>query len=504
MIRKLRRKIGCKTLRESLVWLRVPIMSLYSNLEKFFWCVLLAFLACFASVRVIGLQPDAALYAGLAQKILLTGDKWALSVSEEMFPRFFEHPPYFFQWGAWLMENYGASEMSAKMMGALPSFFALILLIAFVGRVWGLSLAMWTVFVLATTVHFTKYAATSMLEGPLALGVLMSAIGVYGALSLTRNWQRLLCYMLTGVGVALACAVKGVVGYGALGGALLAFVSQIFADNRSLSRFLYLPIYGSFLVGVASIPFFYWFLQTLKRPELLAWLHGYFFEQVLRSATTDRGEVFFKEAGNYIYYLEVIVTSVWPWWWTVPLALALMVKGRIPFREKSWVLWAIVSVSFFSAFLIPLSLVKYKLPHYMHPTYMLLAPLGALALSELVKLVRKGRWTFLDNPLLRWGGLLVVCVAFWIPQVRISSSSNRGQEFVRAREEILSLKSSCKILVPAEEMDPYRMAAFSLWYFQGKEWKIVKHRYPSPIAIPQDSIYWEPQGAKLWIGKACR
>src|SRR5690606_22520897 len=129
----------------------------------------------------------------------------------------------------------------------------------------------------------------SMLEGPLALGVLMAALGVYGALSLSRNWQRLLCYLFTGLGVALACSVKGIVGYGAMGGALLAFVSQIFADNRSLSRFLYLPIYGSFLVAIGSLPFLYWFLQSFKRPELLEWLHGYFFEQVLRSATTDRG-----------------------------------------------------------------------------------------------------------------------------------------------------------------------------------------------------------------------
>jgi 4-amino-4-deoxy-L-arabinose transferase-like glycosyltransferase len=455
-------------------------------------------------VRVIGLQPDAALYAGLAHKVALSREFWALSVSEELFPRFFEHPPYFFQWGAWLMQHFGSSEPTARMMGAIPSFVALILLTFFTARVWGWDIAMWTLFVLASTGHFTKYAATSMLEGPLALGVLLCGIGVYGALSLSRNWLRLGAYLWTGVGVSLACAAKGVVGLGAIGGALLAFVSQIFVDNRSLSRFLYVPIYLSFLLAAAALPFAIWFLQTLENPEMIHWLHGYFVDQVLRSATTDRGEFFFKEANNYFYYLKVIVTQLWPWWWTVPLALFWMIKGRRPFCDRPWVLWALVSLSFLSAFLIPLSLVKYKLPHYLHPTYMLMAPLGALSLSQFWARVRGERWTFLSSPYLRWVLLLLVCAFFWLPQNRISSSANRGQEFIVARKEILPLNSKCKILVPKEEMDPYRMAAFSLWYFQGREWKLIENRYRSAIAIPQNAVYWEPKSQKLLVGRECR
>jgi hypothetical protein len=53
-------------------------------------------------------------------------------------------------------------------------------------------------------------------------------------------------------------------------------------------------------------------------------------------------------------------------------------------------------------------------------------------------------------------------------------------------------------------MDAYQMAAFSLWYLQGREWKLIENRYLSAIAIPQNSIYWEPQSKKLWAGSACR
>jgi hypothetical protein len=86
-------------------------MSHYLRFEKFekiLWGVTLAFLALFASWNVIGLQPDAALYAGLSHKVWVTGEAWALRGTEGRFPLFFEHPPYFFQWGAALFFGLGS------------------------------------------------------------------------------------------------------------------------------------------------------------------------------------------------------------------------------------------------------------------------------------------------------------------------------------------------------------------------------------------------------------
>jgi 4-amino-4-deoxy-L-arabinose transferase-like glycosyltransferase len=163
-------------------------------------------------------------------------------------------------------------------------------------RVWGLNVALLTVFVAATTGHFTKYAATSMLEGPLAFGVLITSLGCYLALSSERTAQRFSGYLLLSAGILVASSVKGVVGWGAVGGVLLAFVLQIFVENRSLGRLLFVPVLGAFLFIVAAAPFLFWLLQTIKRPELLEWIHGYFFKQVLGSATTDRGEEFFRES----------------------------------------------------------------------------------------------------------------------------------------------------------------------------------------------------------------
>ncbi|MEO5667138.1 MAG: hypothetical protein ABIR96_03690 [Bdellovibrionota bacterium] len=479
-------------------------MKNYSIFEKAAWVGLVAILALFASIRVIGLQPDAALYAGLSQKILHTGEWWLLSASPEKFPKFFEHPPYFFQWGAWLMSYVGVHEWSAKSMGALPSFVAVLLVTTFCWREWGWSVAAWTVFAIATTGHFTKYASTSMMEGPLSLGVLVAAIGTYVYLYSRKNFVQLSGVLIMGVGITLACAMKGVIGLGAWGGCMLAIVGHFFLENKPLRRLFFVPFLGLSLFFFAALPFLYWLWQAVKQPALFEWLHGYFVNQVFRSATTDRGEDIFKEAHNFFYYLEVIVKNLWPWWWTVPLTLFFALRGRQDFRNPALLRWLLVSISIFSAFIVPLSLVSYKLPHYLHPTYLVMAPLAGFLLDHLARRYLLPRYAKLASPWVRWAPLLVACAVAWGRPGRVSTSENRGQEFIAARDRINGAPARCRIVVPKPTIDVYRMEAFALWYFEGREWTFTEDRLPSPIAVPSRSIYWVPPQGTLWAREDCK
>ena len=478
-------------------------MTYYSIFEKAAWLVLLAILALFATIRVIGLQPDAALYAGLSQKILHTGEWWMLSGSPEKFPKFFEHPPFFFQWGAWLMSHLGVHEWSAKMMGALPSLLALLLLAAFCAKELGWSVAAWTMFAVATTLHFTKYASTSMLEGPLALGTFVAALGTYVYLYSRLNFVQLSGVFIMAVGILIACAVKGVIGLGAWAGCLLAIVLHLFLENRPLRGLFFVPFLGFALLFSAAAPFLWWLYQVVHQPPIIEWLHGYFVNQVFRSATTDRGEAIFHEAHNHFYYLGVIVTYLWPWWWAVPLTVVLSFRKVENFRQLELLRWMLISLSFLVCFMVPLSLVSYKLPHYLHPTYLVLAPLAGISLDYLARRFMLTRVPRLADARWRWIALGLVCAAVWLRPSRVSTSANRGQEFITAGLTINSAPARCRVIVPRASIDVYRMEAFALWYLEGREWAFTEERLPSKITVPSRSIYWVPPQGLIWAREDC-
>jgi hypothetical protein len=198
------------------------------------------------------------------------------------------------------------------------------------------------------------------------------------------------------------------------------------------------------------------------------------------------------------------VRNVWPWWWAVPVALVTIFRDKKNSKAREWTLWAIVSFSMFLAFFVPLSLVSYKLPHYLHPTYLPLAPLAAKSLLMMWQRWVPRRADKYLGAYTRWALLLLAFVLLWSPVERISTSSNRGQEFVRVATDLENLNSECKVLVHVSEMDAYRMEAFALWYWKGRGWEIVDQYYPSRIAVPAMSAFWRPQTATLWAGEGCQ
>ncbi len=476
-------------------------------------------MALFAQMHLRGLQPDAALYAGLARKVFETGEGWLLAGTEGKFPKFFEHPPYFFQWGAWIFSKLGMNDATARLMGAGPAFLAMVSVLVWSWARLGWATAAWCALALASYGHFTKYAATSMLEGPLCLGVAWTGIAAFELLWMPgRSWRSAPFVLMLFAGLMISTAVKGIVGLGAWGGLFLTYGLSVLVRRKPAWK-LYLSFFPlGFCLQVAIFPLLVWAYRLFERDGLV-WIQGYFFEQVLRSATTNRGEAFFHEANNRLYFLQGFVRNGWPWWWTLPAAWCahLLSYARRnstflqPFHKPIVRYAALNGLCFLLSFLVPLSFVTYKLPHYMHPTYLLLAPSGAFFLAQgsaWLWAKARSRWKLLDAgetllPALRW--LLLVPALAWVfmraPEV--SSTPNRGQEFIRIAHLIKALDKDCELLVPEPLMDAYRMEAFTLWYFGQRNWKLVKNELSARIAVPWDSIYWNPAQNFVWGRGKC-
>ena len=484
----------------------------HSIVERCLWLAALAGLVFFGRWWVSGLQPDAALYAGLSSKILRTREMWLLEGSENRFPIYFEHPPFFYQWGSVVLKFFGESDGAARAMGGIPGCIAFLSMLIWTWARLGWLTAAMTALMLATFGHYTKFAATAMMEGPLSLGVCWTAIAAF-----ELHWRekaglkRPFFWAVLFVGLAIAGASKGIVGLGAWGALGLSLIFALLFSEREPVKVLFSILFMSVALLAVLAPLAYWGREMWNLGAGgFEYIVGYFQSQVFRSMTTNRGESFHSEAGDKLYYLKVLMKDGWPWWWTfVGGWIALILSPILRFRflnlfyalDSTYKAWALNSLAFFVSFIVPFSLVKYQLPHYLHPVYLVAMPVGA---GFLVRILPRLRFfSSLWNARVRWALLLVAGVAMFCTQRGLSTTQNRGQEFISAQEKLSKLDPDCEVVVPRDEIDVYKMECYALWYWKGRSWSFVDQKLPSKIATPTDKVYWEPSSGTLWGVGTC-
>ncbi|MBP7843243.1 MAG: hypothetical protein KA116_00365 [Proteobacteria bacterium] len=434
-----------------------------------------------------GLAPDAALYAGLSLKVLQNGEFWKISASPNMFPHFFEHPPYFFQWGSQVLSVLGVSDGAARAIGGLPSLLAFIILMSWTYIRMGQTQASICFLMLLSFGHYTKYAASSYLEGPLSAGVLLALISTYEwtfqkhSLKMKRALLASAC-----LGSALACASKGIAGLGVWGAIFL--MRWIYPKKLSWS-FVVLCLLS------AISPMLVWAYKTQPTLESDTWYFmEYLNKQVLRSFTTNRGSLLHSESGSRWTYVGVILKYGWPWWWTVPAGIYYWRKNgsQYPLITKNFGPWIVLSLLCFFSFFIPFSLSHFQLPHYLHPVYLPLAPIGAYFLAEIIP---KKYISIITHPALRWGLLLIFIILNFTVIKNLSSSANRGQEFIAVANPVNSLNSICTLYVSEKDIDLYRMESFSSWYFKNRNWKYITQ--DDHFEQLNNYIIWDPKTNSL-------
>lgn len=455
----------------------------------------------FAFYRAQGLSPDAALYAGLSLKILRGGEYWLLTGSGNHFAEFFEHPPYFFQWGSGVLKVLGTSDGAARAIGGLPSWLALAGLAWWL--MWKKSFRLAVIFVVmaATWTHYTKFAASALLEAPLALGVALVFVASFEKFySVKVGKKNIFWTLLLIAGLMLATAAKGVMGFGAWGALVLAFFCAfIFSPRSSLKLAVFLPLLFLYFL-VASLPLVYWAFE-LFRHNGIEWIIRYFTEQVLRSATSNRGEDTHPLSGDRLYYLKSLARNAWPWLWAFAGLYVFCFTKRFAKHSLGRQL-ALHILSFVLAFGLPLSFVSWQLTHYLHPVYLPLLVGGAYFIDELIP----ARWNRLSARtwlLSRWLLFILLGSLSFIFVKGPTKVPNRGQEFREVAAQINALPETCTVHIAPETMDSYRAEAYALWYWQGRAWKFSPSNLYSRIAVYFGSVYWDPKKKELWSSDAC-
>jgi hypothetical protein len=224
-----------------------------------------------------------------------------------------------------------------------------------------------------------------------------------------------------------------------------------------------------------------------------------------------------------LYYLKLVLREGWPWWWTVALGWIGVFSFKVakPWRNSIRARWPQLTglldgrtyrgycwnaFAFFLAFALPFSFVKYQLPHYLHPTYLVMAPVGGALVAAFLQDLRWGpsilRASRLALP--RWMALVVIGGLVFLFSKGVSHTANRGQDFMSVAARLEPLPVKCKVVVSETIMDAYRMEAYALWYWQGREWELMKDTLPSKIAVPRLRVYWEPGKDALWGNGECK
>jgi hypothetical protein len=144
-----------------------------------------------------------------------------------------------------------------------------------------------------------------------------------------------------------------------------------------------------------------------------------------------------------------------------------------------------------------------RLPHYLHPTYMILAPVGAYVMWLIA--IRFVRISELNLQRLRWTALAVLSFAMIFIYRGQSSTNNRGQEFSRLAAQINDLPMRCEVYVRESQMERYRMESYTMWYLNGRGYQIVPDAEfeSSKAAFQAPQIWWDPDTGNHVIHSSC-
>lgn len=470
--------------------------------ERLGWLIFVILSVFFGRFAMQGLSSDAAMYAGLSRSILENGHPWDPRALE-MFPVFFEHPPYFFQWGAFVLNLFGTSDGAARAIGAMPGALSVLFLILWLWRRHSWDLAFWATILLLSLGHFTKYAATVMLEAPLSLGAVLFCVGTFEYFFRLKKFQSWL--WLAALGAMIATASKGVVGFLFCAGLtpFVCFFSPKDFDHKKRVM-MWFVVCGVF----AALPLVLWSWMTWGNSEFSdapSLLHRYLSEQVFRSYSTDRGRPeLYSESWAWWTYPYVIIKYGSPWWWTFPLGAFWLYKIS-DYKESFLRLWAKLAVTFSLIVIAAFSTSHVRLPHYIHPIYIVLAPVGAFVLMNAFN--RYGvKFAPKTGARLRWAMAWVLLLGMFFGFRGVTSTANRGQEFIKLSAQLENTKKECVVWIPDVEAELYRLESYFLWYLPGHKFKRIQNKefLDSRNKFSEPVIWWSPQKESLLIHPSCK
>lgn len=423
--------------------------------------LLLVIGAYFAFPLKQGVKADAAVYIGMARNIVETGVWWPLGLMNDLFPKFYEHPPGLMWMQAFAMKLFQSPSIEAGR--AVSAFFSLlsIFLTFFAAKEYfrrdkvelksSIRGAAWTVFFLVSWSQWLKFSRDPQLEAPTAFAIILLFTSLAGYLP-----KRL---------KLLASFIAGFLGF-ITKGLFFAPVILGLVLLTPFKRHLIKPV-GVFLIGylasvglVSYIDFshgtgfnaHYW-------GRLISWLLGgqagapssLGFDTVLD--LLGRVWIFLKTEANMSFLWSPLFGFILLWWTYKNFKRLKSIPDEIA-----------IALAMFLPTISAISLMKIKMPHWPVPLY----PLAAfLLVAMLPRGFLSSKFTNFFWSRLIPGFTLIAYFIFAFVPYPVVSRWGRGEEWNFLKEQIPD-HASYNYHIVQDNLPMYMVFTYTHW-FLGRE-----------------------------------
>ena len=335
----------------------MSMLRRYVALDLFWIYAVLSFILLLAPIRKGDLAGyDDALYAHIAKGVVTSGDWLNIRSNGDAA---LEHPPLLVWTEAALFSIFGFSDPIAKLPSALAGLGTILLTYWLARRLLGDRFrAFLSMFVMASSIYFLKYAGRAMTDVPCAF-FFVSAICAWVLTEKHPSW-----YFVTGVLSALALLSRGMIGF-----ALPAIfaIDLLVRGKRPPWR------YAAPALFITFFPLGAWYAHVIAA-------NGSRFFGV--HATWLRNEVYgpltptWRRYTGGPEYVWMITKSYWPWLPAMFAGIVTVIRNRDR-RLGLLVTWAAVVF-------ILCALARSRVLRYMLPAYPAFAVLAAIGLSRYI------------------------------------------------------------------------------------------------------------------------
>ena len=336
-------------------------MSENKELNSFFIVMMFFFVLFLNQSWVPGMFMDGLIYGALAKSMMETGNYLVPYLSDNYYPVFFEHPPFWMQYLAVFFKVFKAGWVELRV----ANFFVIFLMIAIIYRTlknrYSKYEAFFSCVFLAICFPFFKKARIPLIETPLMFFSLISILFYYQAY-LYNKWRD---WLSSGIFFGLAMLVKGVPSFYIL---ISIFLHTLFTKNyKNLYNY---KAYASLVLGLCV--FLMWPLSLYLNESFYIferWNERQFIGTVLKA----RG----VQENDYFMYVKGLLKTVAPWLIVTGLGLKRLRKNRDDF-------YLLLFCSFLGV-LIPFSMAKFKYSHYILPSYIFLSMMVGIEIKKLLR-----------------------------------------------------------------------------------------------------------------------
>lgn len=323
----------------------------------FFVCFLLIFIT-FQHAWVPGMFMDGTTYAAIGKNAVEMGHWLVPYYNAEAYPRFAEHPPFYFMYLGGVFKIFGVSWTTARLavlLLNLVTFTALwYALKNFVSRRY----AFFSLIILCLCYPFIRKCRYPLLETPLLLFSTLSFLSYYRAFL----WNKSRDYFWAGLFWGLALLMKGHAAF-----FIPAGIGLHLLITQHYKKFLSLRLWGALILGFAIFALWPLALHLTGNLDIFwAWFNRQFTGTVIGA----RG----KAELDFFLYFKILATQTLPCF-----ALSLWATYKL-FKEEKREHVGFLFTAWFWALILPYSLLKWKYSHYIHPVYVPMAGLAAYAL----------------------------------------------------------------------------------------------------------------------------